>query len=197
VGNNFEHELYPHAIADHADGAATVARECCADDVASSWAGCGVGAPLGWHGWDCGLSTQAVGSNMIATAAWILVAIITGVLLHEAAHYVAAALLDRNPCVQYPTRANPRTLLSTSFEVTEDRRDALVALAPVAAALPALIVVPVFYALTGHIHYPALALALACGKPSPSDIALARQDYCDEISCNLQDATDTENKKSA
>ncbi len=134
---------------------------------------------------------------MIATAAWTLVAIITGVLLHEAAHYVAAALLDRNPWVQYPTRANPRTLLSTSFEVTEDRRDALVALAPVAAALPALIAVPVFYALTGRIHYPALALALACGKPSPSDIALARQDYCDEISCNLQDATDTENKKSA
>lgn len=197
MGNNFEHELYPHAIADHADGAVTLARECCADDVASSWAGCGVGAPLGWHGWDCGLSTQAVGSNMIATAAWILVAIITGVLLHEAAHYVAAALLDRNPWVQYPTRANPRTLLSTSFEVTEDRRDALVAMAPVAAALPALIAVAAIYAIDGRIHYPALALTLACGKPSPSDIALARQDYCDEINCSLQDATDTENKKSA
>jgi len=197
VGNNFEYELYPHAIADHADGAVTLARECCADDVASSWAGCGVGAPLGWHGWDCGLSTQAVGSNMIATAAWTLVALGAGVVLHEMAHYVTAFALDRKPRLHHPTLQNPKTLLSTSFEVTEDRRDALVALAPVAAALPALIAVPVFYALTGHIHYPALALALACGKPSPSDIALARQDYCDEISCNLQDATDTENKKSA
>jgi len=134
---------------------------------------------------------------MIELAGWILLALGAGVILHEMAHYVTALALDREPRLHHPTLRNPKTLLSTSFEVTGTTRDAFVAMAPVAAALPALIAVAAIYALDGRIHFPALALALACGKPSPSDFAQTRQAYCDETSCNLQDATDAENKKSA
>lgn len=134
---------------------------------------------------------------MIELAGWILLALGAGVVLHEMAHYLTACALDREPRLHHPTLRNPKTLLSTSFEMTGNRGDAVVTLAPVLAALPALIAVVTIYAITGRIHFPALALTLACGKPSPSDIAVTRQSCSDETSCNLQDATDAENKKSA
>jgi hypothetical protein len=98
-----------------------------------------------------------------------------------------ADALNRDPRVRYPTIHTPSVLLSVSFEMADNTRDAFVALAPQAAALPPLIAVALIYAVAGELHYPALALALACGKPSASDIAVARQNYCDVASCNRQD----------